>query len=208
MRKVVALLLGLLLAACTAQPPPPQSLPPIGIDPLGIAPTGGAIYTTLKDRAVFDQHDGRWDADQLGESGETIGEIGCTLTSVAMAAVNLGEAADPGTLNRYLSAHQGYTARGLLIWNGVSRASEGRVVAEYFDAPSHGDIDACLTTQNGYPIVQFMLRGRVPHWVVIVGKRETSWLIRDPLFVTQAPVALETRAPSIRAVRCIRPARQ
>ena len=202
MKTLRALILGMLLAACTADDRPP---PPVGVDHQGIAASGGVSYDLLRDGAVFDQHDPRWGETELGASGETVGAAGCTLASVAMAAVNLGEDTDPGRLNQSLGAQGGFTSRGLLVWDGVRRASGGRVIAEYYDTPLHADIDQCLREKEGYPVVQFLLGGRVQHWTVIVGKADTRWLIRDPLYVTQKPIPLDTRAPSIRAVRCVRP---
>jgi hypothetical protein len=219
-RRAVLLLCLVGVAACAADPQrapvaaepvatvPAAAVPvAIGRDGRGILPTGGAAFTLSRDAAVFDQKDPAWARATLGDSGDTVADYGCTLTAVAMAAANLGEATDPGQLNTYLSAHGGYTPTGLFVWQGLVGASAGRLAADWHDTPTAAAIDTCLTDQNGFPIVQFLLGGRVQHWVVIVGKRGESWLVRDPLMVTAAPIPLETRAASIRALRCVRPSR-
>jgi hypothetical protein len=197
-------LVAVLLAACAVREPSP--LPPVGRDHQGLRPAGGANYALMRDGAVFNQHDPRWGEIELGQSGESIGAIGCTMTSVAMAAVNLGETTDPGRLNYYLSTQNGYTETGLLKWDSIRRASNGRLIADYFDTPAYADIDRCLRDQAGYPLVQFLLGGRVQHWALIVGKEGETFFIRDPLYITREPIPLQFRAPSIRAVRCVRKA--
>ncbi len=190
--------------ACSTDLRTEPAIPAPWPDRQGIAPLGGASFKLTRDGAVFAQRDARWRSDEMGMSGGKVGDYGCTLSAVAMAAVNLGEATDPGALNTYLSRHDGYTASGLLIWDGVRRASAGRLATDFHDTPSAAAIDQCLREQRGFPIVQFMISPRVAHWVVIVGKDGTRWQIRDPLIVTEDPIFLDTRASTVRAVRCVR----
>lgn len=211
-RRCVVFLAGCCLAACMGDPPSAPAIskaepvfPPIARDRLGIAPTGGADFSFLRDGYVFNQRDPAWKDQQLGMSGDSVGDYGCTLTATAMASANLGHGTDPGRLNTALNAVEGYTPDGLLIWSAMSKVSKGAIIVDWHDTPTPEAIDACLVELGGHPIIQFQLVGGVMHWVVIVGKQGTRWLIRDPLISTRAPIELERRAGSIRAVRCIRP---
>ena len=187
--------------------PEPESLklPRVGSDSIGIRPSGGTeMSLRLTDAYVFAQRDPKWENQTMGSTDDRVGDYGCTLTALAMAASNLGAPTDPGALNTALSANGGYTDRGWLIWGAVPKVTQGQIEVVFHDEPSHAAIDACLTTEDGYPLVKFMLGGRIQHWVVVVGKERRSWLIRDPLLMTDAPLVLEARAPKIRAVRCVR----
>lgn len=196
-----------LLAACSVSddkayiPPPVSESLPDG----GISNVGGKVMTYMQpDAYIYNQRDPVWGDDQLGTTGQSIADYGCTLTALSMAASNLGHEMTPGEMNVNLQAQGGYTPRGWIKWNSVPPATAGRVSVDYYDTPQHADIDACLTVQGGYPLVRFMLHGRVQHWAMIVGKIGDTYLIRDPLESTRRPIRLQTRAPSILAVRCVR----
>ena len=51
---------------------------------------------------------------------------------------------------------------------------------ETLSKPSHVDLDVALTDKN--PVaVKLLINGTIPHWVLIVGKQSTNYLMRDPL---------------------------
>lgn len=154
----------------------------------------------------FMQNDPRWAADRIGGSQETLRAVGCTLCSVATAALALGEQTDPGTLNRTLAASGGYTPQGWLIWGAVSKAFADRLQITVHSRPAHAVLDQAL--QNGqYAVVKFILPMGIPHWAVVVGKEGQEYLVHDPLVAGAEPVALSTRASGIYSVRVIRAAR-
>ena len=53
--------------------------------------------------AFFSQANPSWANHKVGASGKTIKQIGCAMTSVAMAAASKMTNMTPGTLNAYLS---------------------------------------------------------------------------------------------------------
>ena len=156
------------------------------------------------DAYIYNQRDPVWGNDELGQTGESIADFGCTLSALSMAASNLGHEITPGEMNAALIAKAGFTPRGWIKWNEVTIATDGQISVDYYETPQHADIDACLIKQGGYPLVRFMLYGRVQHWAMVVGKIGETYLIRDPLETSKAPIRLQTRAPSILAVRCVR----
>ena len=56
----------------------------------------------------YSQQDPAWKAVKIGSSSETIGHVGCALTSVAMLVSGHGYPETPKTLNAKLKARGGY----------------------------------------------------------------------------------------------------
>src|SRR4051794_11813622 len=166
-------------------PQSPEAIPASG---------GKAMSLRLPENGSrFLQRDPKWSADKVGFSSETLGEVGCTVCSVAMAANALGEHTTPKDLNSELSKNGGYTQDGWLIWGRIAQAFGNRVEAVTEDRPSHAGIDRAL--QRGeYPIVKILLQGIVPHWVMVVGKEGTEYLVRDPLEDTTELLRLSEQA--------------
>lgn len=174
----------------------------------GAPVSGGAnFHVQLPDTVHFRQKDGRWAAHSLGggQDNGSLGGYGCTVASVAIAMTNLGHPTDPGRLNADLTAKGGFTERGWLRWEAVGALTKGALRADVYDAPSLEAMDACLL-HGGYPIVKFLIGGAFPHWVILVGKREGTYLVRDPLLDDAEPVPLSARASSVQSVRCVRQA--
>ena len=166
---------------------------------------GGAdLSVQLADNVHFLQNDQRWASERMGHpNGDTLGRAGCTIASVAMAMSNFGQPFDPGQLNAALVANKGYTKRSWLIWGAISRVTKGAVRVVVHRKPSQKRLDACLT-RGDYPIVKFRIKNVIPHWVVVVGKRQGTYYVRDPLIKEPAPIPLTRRTQVIYSVRCIR----
>lgn len=164
---------------------------------------GSNLSVQLADNAHYQQNDPRWAANRLGNlNSETLAQAGCTISSVAMAMSNLGYPFDPGQLNAALAAEHSFTQQGWLMWDGISRATKGAIRTEIHEAPSLDRLDACLA-RGAYPIVKFRIMNVIPHWVVVVGKRDGTYFMRDPLIDEAAPSPLTRRTQKILSVRCI-----
>ncbi len=159
----------------------------------------------LPDNYVFRQDDPRWAGDRIDETEDRMAGYGCTISSVAMAASNLmGEEITAGDMQTRLSAHNGFTDRGWLIWSALPKATNGQIQARIYRQPDHTNIQSCMD-KGHYPLIKIFLGGKIVHWVLIVGATETDYLVRDPLYgtATDAPVPLTSRADKIHALRCI-----
>lgn len=160
----------------------------------------------LTDIANFRQDERGWAYELLGGTGETMREYGCTVTSVANAMTNFsGEYVTPKVLNQNLIKVGAYTDRGWLIWSKISDATDGKYSATIYNTGDTANVDACLA-DNQYPVVKILLRGTVQHWVLVVGRKDGEYLIRDPLEGDRAerPIPLSRRADRIHSVRCIK----
>jgi ABC-type bacteriocin/lantibiotic exporter with double-glycine peptidase domain len=129
--------------------------------------------------ANYLQRDTKWAHETIGGSNERIASVGCAVCTLAMALDHYGIKITPKGLNDYLKSNAGYTRRGWLKWDSVSKISEGRVSLDYLGKPTFQKIDAALT--NGEPVIAKVVINQTPHWVLIVGKEKNEYLIRDPL---------------------------
>jgi hypothetical protein len=126
------------------------------------------------------QNDGRWKDEEMGGSGEKLGDAGCAVCSLAMALDHFGLHYTPKELNDQLKTNNGYTWRGWLKWQAISTITGDKITVEAIRKPSHANIDAAL--RKNYPVVaKLFINGTIPHWVLIVGKQGTDYLMRDPL---------------------------
>ena len=165
----------------------------------------GSADIVLTDRATYRQDANDWASDTLGQTSDTMADYGCTVTSVANAITNVtGRQMSPKVLNAALSQINGYTSRGWLIWSKITEATNGAVQITVHDTPTQAGIEACMT-DGGYPIVKIKLGGVVPHWVMLTGRLNGAYLMRDPLRggPSDPAIAVSTRARQIHSLRCL-----
>jgi hypothetical protein len=133
------------------------------------------------------QNDPQWKADLLGfgEAGDTIGYVGCALTSIAMLLSGHGYAETPRTLNQKLKDRQGFVSSGIR-WDVVSQVHpqvrlRGNISCETTDAPL-ARIDASLAA--GQPVVVRVDNSPAPglqwHYVLLYARKGNDYLMLDP----------------------------
>lgn len=200
--KTLSLILAVTLVSAGCRIVPPEPIEAVQIN-------SGVLFM-LPDNYAYRQDNPIWARDKIGDTDDSLMAYGCTISGVAMAASNLTQTEiSPQLLNQQLSDVGGFTERGWLIWSKVSEVTEGKVQAEYYDAPNHADIQSCMY-EGGYPLLKIYLPGQIVHWVTVVGSTSDEYLIRDPLVggANQGPIKLSERSSKILGVRCIRLARQ
>ncbi len=133
------------------------------------------------------QQDPQWKNDILGfgDPGDTIGYVGCALTSVSMLVSGHGYAETPKTLNEKLKAANGFVSSGIR-WEVVSQVHpqitlKQNIFCETSDAPL-ATIDAALTA--GQPVVVRVdsspAAGLQWHYVLIYARKGNDYLMLDP----------------------------
>lgn len=133
------------------------------------------------------QQDPQWKKDILGfgDPEDTIGYVGCALTSVAMLLSGHGYPETPKTLNQKLKNVSGFVSAAIR-WGAVSQIYPNVTLKAYIpcstsDAPL-AQIDAALAA--GQPaIVQVdssPAAGIQTHWVVVYAKKGDDYLMLDP----------------------------
>lgn len=136
----------------------------------------------------YSQQDPQWKADMLGfgtGSQDTIGYVGCALTSVAMLLSGYGFTVTPRALNESLKAVNGFSGSNIR-WDAVNKVApqvslKTNVKCETSDAPL-GQIDASLAA--GKPVVVRVDGSASPglqwHYVLVYAKKGNDYLMLDP----------------------------
>ncbi len=135
----------------------------------------------------YSQQDPKWKEDILGfgDPGDTIGYVGCALTSVAMLLSGHGYVETPKTLKKKLQSVGGFASAGIR-WGSVSQivpqiSVKSNISCNNSDAPL-GLIDASIAT--GQPVIVMVdstpAPGLLTHWVVLYAKEGNDYLMLDP----------------------------
>jgi len=135
----------------------------------------------------YSQQDPKWKQDILGfgDPGDTIGYVGCALTSVAMLLSGHGFIETPQTLNQKLQNVGGFASAGIR-WGSVSQIypkvnMKSFISCASTDAPL-AQIDASIAA--GQPVIVMVdnspAAGLQTHWVVLYAKEGSDYLMLDP----------------------------
>jgi hypothetical protein len=135
----------------------------------------------------YSQQDPKWKQDILGfgDPGDTIGYVGCALTSVAMLVSGHGFIETPKTLNKKLQNVGGFASAGIR-WGAVSQIYPQINLKSFIscastDAPL-GQIDASIA--EGQPVIVMVDSTPAPglstHWVLLYAKEGNDYLMLDP----------------------------
>ena len=146
----------------------------------------------------YSQQDPRWKTDILGfgDPGDTIGYVGCALTSVAMLISGYGYTETPKTLNKKLKDVGGFASAGIR-WGSVSQiypqvSLKSFIPCTNSDAPL-AQIDAAIAA--GQPAIVMVdstpAPGLLTHWVVLYARKGDDYLMLDP-WPYQTDVTRET----------------
>ena len=135
----------------------------------------------------YSQQDPQWKKDILGfgAPSDTIGYVGCALTSVSMVLSGHGYTETPKTLNQKLKNVDGFVSAGIR-WGAVSQIYPNVTLKAYIpcstsDAPL-AQINSAIAA--GQPAVVQVdtspAAGIQTHWVVLYGKKADDYLMLDP----------------------------
>ena len=136
----------------------------------------------------YSQNDPKWKSDRLGlgkQESDTIGYIGCALTSVSMMLSGHGYTETPKTLNQKLKNIEGFVGSGIR-WGTVSQLyPQVRLnsIIKCPDTPAPlAQIDAALAA--GQPAVVCVdstaAPGFLSHYVLLIGRKGNDYLMLDP----------------------------
>jgi hypothetical protein len=164
----------------------------------------------------YSQQDPQWKNTKLGPGPDTIGYIGCALTSLAMYSSSWGFNETPATLNQKLYANGGITSDELLVWGAISKIypqvqSTGLTICTNSDAPISQINAALAASQPTIVEVDYSPDpGLQTHWVLLYAQQGSNdYLIQDPWpYAPETnPVTLMTRfsqgQPLQRAIKAV-----
>ena len=133
------------------------------------------------------QQDPQWKNHLLGfgDPGDTIGYVGCALTSAAMLLSGHGYTETPKSLNQKLKNVNGFVSAAIR-WGAISQVYSNVALKAFIpcttsDAPL-AQIDAAIAA--GQPVIVQVDRspaeGIQTHWVVLYGRKGDDYLMLDP----------------------------
>ena len=171
-----------------------------------IAGVGGEPFRDFPmiETPIYLQHDRAWEGERIGGTGETLGSVGCTVCCLAMGLGHFGFEQTPKQLNAWLKSNEGYSLRGWLRWETVSKLTAGKVRVDFRAPLNHETIDAALKARQ--PVLAKVFINRViPHWVLVVGKEGREYLVQDPLGGGKRPERLSSYSSGVHAIRILKP---
>jgi len=121
----------------------------------------------------YSQRDTQWFYNTIGSSSETLGRVGCLITSTAMIASHYGKSLKPSDIAAssdpfvYSTA---YMVKGTWTVNGVT-------VTRTDVSITTGKIDEELSA--GHPVIVGLYSGPA-HFIVIKGKNDQGYIMNDP----------------------------
>jgi hypothetical protein len=138
------------------------------------------------DLVRYSQQDPQWKNSKLGPGPDTIGYIGCALTSLAMYASSWGYTETPASLNQKLYANGGITSDELLVWGGISKLYpqiQNTGLSLSGGSAVIAQINASLAA--GQPVIVEVDyspdAGLQTHWVLVYAQQgDNDYLIQDP----------------------------
>ena len=170
-----------------------------------IASRGGEAFQHFPviETPAYLQRDKAWEADRIGGTGETLGRVGCTVCCLAMGLAHFGIQKTPGELNEWLKTHEGYSPRGWLRWESVSKLTAGKIHVDFRAPLKHETIDAALKARQ--PVLAKVFINRViTHWVLVVGKEGAEYVVQDPLGGGGKPELLSRYSSGVHAIRILK----
>jgi uncharacterized protein YvpB len=136
----------------------------------------------------YAQSDPKWKDEMVGfgtAKNESIGDIGCALTSVAMVLSGHGYTETPKSLNNKLKKIGGFAGSGIRWWDVNKLYPQVRVKSfvRCTDTPAPlAQIDAALAA--GQPAIVAVdataAPGYLSHFVVLIGRKGDDYLMLDP----------------------------
>lgn len=132
------------------------------------------------------QSDSRWGSKTLGGSGDTMAEIGCAVTALAIQAVHSGSISEssfnPGTLVDYLNKNGGLDSEGNLYWGSITGLVSSFTYEKRasFSAQNKSTITKELTSyiNSGYYVIMSVEYDG--HWVAIDTIKNGVVYMMDP----------------------------
>jgi len=119
----------------------------------------------------YNQRDSQWANHGIGSSSESVAQVGCLVTSVAMVMTHYGKSVNPADVAATLDAFVPGTA---YMYQG-SRSIAGATVTR--NAVSRSTIDSELS--NGNPVIVGVYSGP-GHFVVLKSGSNGNYIMNDP----------------------------
>jgi len=154
--------------------------------------TGGSSGCGIStgDFANWKQYEGAWTGVPMGNSGKTIKQIGCLVTSVSMLIAKSGVQTNisnfnPGTFVEFLNSHGGFVSGGNFVWGVATQAApsfkyQGQISVSGLSREQKLNKIKELISQNGVYVVAEVKGNTGQHWVAIDSVSGSTVNMMDP----------------------------
>jgi len=153
--------------------------------------TTGSCSSSPSSYANWKQFEGPWTTVLMGNSGKTIKDIGCLVTSVSMllaksgASVSINSALNPGTFVEFLNSHGGIDGGGNYQWNVATQLAPSFKFVDSIDVSYYSKGDKLakikeLVGQTGIYVVAEVKGDTGQHWVAIDSVNGDKISMMDP----------------------------
>ena len=150
----------------------------------------GGICASDGEYSNWRQGDERWGSTPMGNSGQTLAQIGCLVTSVSIQMARSGvqtsiNPLNPGTFVEFLNNNGGIAGGGNFVWSSPQKAAPNFVyqgqdsVAGLSREQKLNKIKE-LTSQQGVYVVAEVKGNTGQHWVAVEGVNGSSVQMIDP----------------------------
>ena len=150
----------------------------------------GGICASDGEYSNWRQGDERWGSTPMGNSGQTLAQIGCLVTSVSIQMARSGvqtsiNPLNPGTFVEFLNNNGGIAGGGNFVWASPQKAAPNFVyqgqdsVAGLSRDQKLNKIKE-LTSQQGVYVVAEVKGNTGQHWVAVEGVNGSSVQMIDP----------------------------
>jgi len=152
--------------------------------------TGGDIITdpTGGDYSNWKQNSTGWGDEKVGNSGATMSDIGCLITSVAIQIKRSGTALtiadfNPGSFVQTLNSNNAFDGQGNFKWTGWSSIAPNWkfIDKKTLPATKSGKIEAVANYLNQNYYLVMCSKDNCGHWVAVTGvTSDENIIIIDP----------------------------
>lgn len=126
-----------------------------------------------KEGWYYSQRDETWASRGIGSSRDSVLNVGCLVTSVAMVYKSYGSKVTPADIAKDTSRYFSNTAMMLIPWKGPSGKS--------YTSISVSQIDGELS--KGHPVIVGLYAGPYgTHFVVLADKKDGDYVLYDPWY--------------------------
>ena len=136
------------------------------------------------------QGDARWGSTPMGNSGQTLSQIGCLVTSVSIQMARSGvktsiNPLNPGTFVEFLNKNGGIASGGNFVWASPQKAApnfvyQGSVSVAGMSREQKLNKIKELTSQKGVYVVAEVKGNTGQHWVAVEGVNGSTVQMIDP----------------------------
>lgn len=139
--------------------------------------------------ASWKQYEGSWTEINLGDSGQTIHQIGCLVTSISMLIAKSGVETNisnfnPGTFVEFLNNNGGFASGGNFVWSSATLAApsfkyQGQISVSGYTREQKLSKIKELLDQGAYVTAE--VKGNTgQHWVAIDAVSGNNVIMMDP----------------------------